>query len=64
MLALSERLSRGPISQSKAGAHKMGELYVTKASGASIKDALLKERYKSLEPISLFLMLSLMKKKN
>ncbi|WP_274964134.1 hypothetical protein [Tepidanaerobacter syntrophicus] len=42
----------------------MGELYVTKASGASIKDALLKERYKSLEPISLFLMLSLMKKKN
>ena len=50
---LSERLSRGPISWSKAGAHKMGKLRAAKASGISVKDAILKERYKSLEPISL-----------
>jgi len=50
---LSERLSRGPISWSKAGAHKMGKLRAAKASGISIKNAILKERYKSLEPISL-----------
>lgn len=50
---LSERLSRGPISWSKCGAHKMAQLRAVKASGVSIKNAILKQQYESLKPIKL-----------
>jgi len=50
---LSERLSRGPISWSKAGAHKMAQLRAIKVSGISIKNAILKQQYEALRPIEL-----------
>jgi len=50
---LSERLSRGPISWSKLGAHKMAQLRAIKVSGISLKNAVLKQQYEALKPIEL-----------
>lgn len=50
---LSERLSRGPISWSKLGAHKMAQLRAIKVSGISLKNAVLKQQYENLRPIEL-----------
>lgn len=50
---LSERLSRGPIAWSKAGAHKMAQLRAIKANDISLKDAVLKQQYEALKPIEL-----------
>ncbi|MGF7430608.1 ISLre2 family transposase [Thermoanaerobacterium thermosaccharolyticum] len=50
---LSERLSRGPIAWSKVGAHKMAKLRAIKASGISLKDAILKQQYEGLKPLEL-----------
>ncbi|KYO67048.1 hypothetical protein ATZ99_08660 [Thermovenabulum gondwanense] len=50
---LSERLSRGPLSWSKIGAHKMAQLRAVKASGISIKEMIIKQRFEDLKPVEL-----------
>ncbi|TZE79729.1 ISLre2 family transposase, partial [Calorimonas adulescens] len=50
---LSERLSRGPISWSKEGAHKMAKLRAVKADGISLKDAIIKQQINDLKPVEL-----------
>jgi len=50
---LSERLSRGPISWSKEGAHKMAQLRAVKASGIELREKIIKQRYEGLRPVEL-----------
>lgn len=47
---LSERLSRGPLSWGKLGAHNMAQLRAVKASEVELREKIIKQRCKGEAP--------------